>query len=129
MVANQTLHRAYPTYISQSTVNSVYGYSSSSLLSIIINYINKVGAIYRGTVDYSVQTKQLKIQSFGPVQSTVSADNSLMTIYNESGIGIRLGTPPSQTDKLVPGTNPNITNQNISVLLNSTSVSAKNISS
>ena len=129
IVVNQTLQRAYPTYLSQSTVNSVYGYSSSSLLSIIINYNYRVGVIYRGTVDYTIQTKQLKIQSFGPVQSTTPSDNSGMTIYNESGIGIRLGTPPNQTDKLVPGTNPNITNQSISVLQNSTSVSTRNPSS
>ena len=53
-----------------------------------------------------------------------SVDGRGVTIYSDSGIGITLAAPPNSPNELVAGSNPRITNQNVSILLlNSTRVS------
>lgn len=127
-VVNQTLYRAYPSYLSQTTITSVYLHSSQNLVSIIVTYINNAGTSYRGTANYIPSTRQLSVQSFGPVVSIQNAGAMVapapMTVYGEeNGIGITAAnSPPNRTSSLISGPNPTIRNQQISVLLpNSTS--------
>lgn len=122
-VVNQTLSKAYSSYLAQTTVTSVYSYNSNSLVSIIITYTNRAGASYRGTANYIPSTRQLSVQSFGPVASqrntVTSSTPSQMNIYEqENGIGIiSASSPPGSASNLIPGTNPSVKNQQISVLL------------
>lgn len=96
-VVNQTLYSAYPSYLRQTTVSSVYVQGDAETLSIVISYAQSSGGLYRATVNYSIRTKQLRIVSFGPVVATnrVTTTNSSVVIHNDPGIAIRLGTPPS----------------------------------
>ena len=131
-VINQTLTRAYNSYLSSTTVQSVYLYTSSSLISMIITYQNGIGSLYRGTANYFPSTRQLSVQSFGPVVQQLNVApvaagaviTPIATVYEqENGIGITAASsPPSSPDYLILAPSPSIRNQQISVLLpNSTS--------
>lgn len=120
-VINQTLYKTYSPYLAQSSVSSVYISSSPSLVSLIITYVNSAGTSYKATTNYLPATRQLSIQSFGPVveaKTTKSVGStSAVKIYDsQNGIGITLAPPPSNMSLLVPGSNPSVTNQGMSVL-------------
>ena len=86
-VINQTLQRSYSSYLAQTSISSVYLYSSDSLVSMIITYANRSGALYRGTANYLPSTRQLSVQSFGPVAAQQNSGGSQstpqVTIYDQ----------------------------------------------
>lgn len=79
-IANQTLYRAYGSYLSKSTINLVSIYTSSYMISIEIIYKSQIGTLYRGVGNYLPITRQLNIQSFGPVvQSKTTGTSGMMS--------------------------------------------------
>ena len=86
-VVNQTLYKAYGSYLSQSTISSVYISNTPTLVSLIVIYTNRAGTSYRATVNYLPASRQLSIQSFGPVVQSKGANPS------ESGAGARIYDP------------------------------------